>query len=203
MRLVTSALVTFWFLVLVGVLLAVALVRPETLEDLPRHLLDYSPRLLIAGSIAITGYAVAAATAGVVGFGLERASGRTVRRVARAVRWTIFSAAVILALAQLGLDTTILVLLTAVLGFGVMLSGALLVGLGGWDVAREIAAGRYFKRFILAGTEIDTGSESGIVVALHPATLELETEDGHRRHIPYSQLLKLGVTIRGAESGRT
>jgi len=191
-----AGLFTFWFLVLLGVLLAVALVRPETLEDLPRRLLDYSPRLLIAGLIVIAGYAIAAATAGVVGFGLERASGRTVRRVARTVRWAVFSAAVILALAQLGLDTTILILLTALLGFGVVLSGALLVGLGGQHVAREIAAGRYLRRYMRTGAVIDAGSESGRIVALHPATLEIETEAGDRRHVPYSPLLERGVTLR-------
>ena len=198
-----AGLFVFWFVALVGTLLAVALVRPETLEDLPRRVLDYSPRLLVAGFILIAGYAAAAFAAGVVGFGLERASGRALLRVSRVVRWGIFSAAVILALAQLGVDTTILILLTAIAGFGVALAAALLVGLGGRHLASEIATGRYLGRFLAEGTYVETAAESGRVVALHPATVELETAEGRRRHVPYTRLLDAGMTIGQPASGPT
>jgi MFS family permease len=194
-----AGLFIFWFLTFLGLLFAVALVRPDTLEDLPRQMLDYSPRLLVAGFILIAGYAAAAAASSVVAFGLERASGHGVLRVARVIRWSIFAAAIILALAQLGIDTTILILLTGLLGFGIALSGALLVGLGGQHLSREIASGRYLRRFVRPGFGIEAASESGRVVALHPATVELETDAGHRRHVAYSRLLESGFTIQSSE----
>jgi hypothetical protein len=191
-----AGLFVFWILGLVGALFAISMVRPETLEDLPRQVLDYIPRLVAAGLIVIVGYAVAVGASRLVAFGLERASGRTVARAVAVARWAIVGAAAILALAQLGVDTTILILIVALFGFSLALSSALLVGLGGWSLAREIAAGRYFRRFMATGQAIATGSEEGRVVALHPATVELEHADGVRRHVPYTRLLESGLSIR-------
>ncbi len=194
-----AGLFAFWFLSLVGVLLAVALVWPETLEDVPRQLLDYMPRLLAAGLILFAGYAVAVAASRLLMFGLERASGRTARRAGSIARWTVLGAAILLALAQLGVDTTVLLIVVGLAGFGVALSGALLVGLGGRPAAREISAGRYVARFLDAGMQLQFGEETGKVVELHPATLELESTQGGKRHVPYTQLLTAGFTISPAQ----
>ncbi len=193
-----TGLFVFWVVTLIGALAAIAMVRPETLEDLPRQVLDYTPRLLAGGLILLGGYALAVGASRLVAFGLERASGRTVARVATLVRWGILGAAFILALAQLGLDTTILVLLVAVVGFGLALSTALLVGLGGQHLAREIAAGRYLSRFIEQGASIESEAGSGRVIALHPATIELESPGGPRQ-LPFTKLLAAGFTIQAAE----
>ncbi len=192
-----AGLFVFWVVTLIGALASIAMVRPETLEDMPRQVLDYTPRLLAGGLILLGGYALAVGASRLVAFGLERASGRTVARVATLVRWGILAAALILALAQLGLDTTILVLVVAVVGFGFGLSAALLVGLGGQQLAREIAAGRYLARFVEPGASIESDAGSGRVVALHPATIELEAPDGARQ-LPFTKLLAAGFTIRDA-----
>lgn len=193
----------FWIFTVAGTLAAVALVNPDTLEDVPRQALDYTPRVLAAGLIVFGGYATAVISSRFISFGLERASGRTTARVATLVRMAVLSAAAILALAQLGVDTTILVLLIAIAGSGLALSSALLVGFGGRDIAREIAAGRYLTRYLTTGTTVQSGSESGKIIALHPATAEIETADGHKRHVPYSRLLKEGVTLMASpDEGR-
>lgn len=192
-----AGLFVFWVLTLAGALAAVAMARPATLDDLPRQVLDYTPRLLVAGLIVLAGYSISVGAARLVGYGFERASGRTVARTAALVRWSIFAAAVILALAQLGVDTTILVLLVGLIGFGVALSTSLLIGFGGRQVASEVAAGRYLARFLRVGAIVDTGAFSGAIVALHPATLEIEAGSGATRHVPYTKLMESGLTLRG------
>lgn len=190
-----TGLFVFWVLALSGALAAIAMVRPETLEDLPRQVLDYTPRLLVAGLILLAGYSVALGASRVVAFSLERASGKTIVRTAGLVRWAILGAALILALAQLGVDTTILTLLVGLVGFGIALSAAILIGLGGRPLAREIAAGRYLGRFLSQGLVIEAEGYAGRVVRLHPATVELETASGAMQHVPYSRLLASGITI--------
>ena len=194
-----AGLFAFWFLSLIGALLAVALIQPETLQDVPRQLLDYMPRLLAAALILFTGYAVAVAASRLLMFGLERASGRTARRAGAIARWVVLAAAILLALAQLGVDTTVLLIVVGLAGFGVVLAGALLVGLGGRPLAREISAGRYVARFVDPGMYLESGARSGTVVGLHPATLELENPSGGQRHVPYSQLLTDGFTTSAAK----
>lgn len=197
-----SGLFVFWIFVIIGALAAVGMVNPDTLEDVPRQVLDYTPRLLSAGLILLAGYALGLAASRLVSFGLERASGRTAVRITNVVRWVVVTAAVILALAQLGVDTTILVILVGVAAAGFALSGALLIGLGGRDIAREIAAGRYLTRYVTTGSVIESGEEAGRIVTFHPATAELETTNGHRRHVPYTRLLAGGVTMTEQASGR-
>lgn len=196
-----TGLFVFWIFAIVGGLAAVAMVNPDTLDDVPRQVLDYTPRLLAAGLILLAGYALGLAASRLVSFGLERASGRTAARISTVVRWVVVGAAMILALAQLGVDTTILVILVGVAGAGIALSAALLVGLGGRDIAREIAAGRYLTRYMAPGSVIESGDETGRIVTFHPATAELETANGQRRHVPYTRLLAGGVTMTGRAPG--
>ena len=195
-----AGLSAFWFLSLVGALLAIGQIQPETLQDVPRQLLDYMPRLLAAGLILFTGYAVAVTASRLLIFGLERASGRTARRAGAIARWAVLAAAILLALAQLGVDTTVLLILTGLAGFGIALAGALLVGLGGHPLAREISAGRYISRFVDPGMHLHYGQETGKVTQLHPATIELESPQGGRQHVPYTQLLTNGFTVNPAKN---
>lgn len=190
-----AGLFTFWIVALTSLLVATSLVRPESLESLPRQLLDYTPRLLAAGLILLGGYAIAGAAARLVSFAFEQASGRSVVRAGRIVRWTLLGAAGVLALAQLGVDTTILLVIVAVFGGSIGLAGALLVGFGGRDIAREIAAGRYVSRYVDVDASVTVDSETRTVIALHPATIEVSGEDG-TTHLPYTALLENGFSTR-------
>lgn len=190
-----AGLFAFSFVTLVSVLIAVSLVEPTTLEDLPREVLGYTPRLLVAGLIMLAGYVIAIGAARLVAFGTERASGRQVARFSTFVRWAVLLATGLLALAQLGIDTTALLLILGVGGFGLALGAGLLIGLGGRQVAAEVAAGRYLARRLKVGTLIEWDGSSGTISALHPAGLELDLGEGSVRLVPYTALLAAGVTL--------
>lgn len=187
----------FWLAVAAGVVLAVAAVEPQTIEDIPADVLAYLPRVLAAGLILLAGRALAVATAAGTGRAVARAVGRPSPQVATVVRVGVNLAAAVLALAQLGVDTTVLVVLSAGAAVSFGLSFALLVGLGGRDAAREIAAGRYLRRFVVPGSTVRSGALEGSVVALHPLTLELATADGRRLHLPHSHLLVSALEVVG------
>lgn len=184
-----TATFLFWLSVATGVVFAVAVVEPRTIEDVPADVLAYVPRVFAAGLILLAGRAVAVVCAAATGRAVARALGRPSGQVVAVVRVGVNLAAVVLALSQLGVDTTILVVLAGGLAVSFSLAFALLVGLGGSNVAREIAAGRYLRRFVSPGATLRSSGLSGSVVALHPLTIEVLTDDGRRLHVPHSRLL--------------
>lgn len=186
----------FWFFTVVGVVFAIGLVSPETLRPLPRQVLDYLPRVLAGGLIIIGGWALAIVASNVLAAALSRATGRLEREFELVIRYTIVSLVAVLALAQLGVNVTIITVLVAVVALTCGASVAALIGFGGKQVSAEIAAGRYLRTFLDVGDQLVAGEFNGTVVALHPATVELEALDGARLHAPYSRVLAIGPTIR-------
>jgi MFS family permease len=196
-----SALFSFWFLTTGGIVVAVGILSPTSLRDLPASVLAYLPRVLVAGLILILGRALAALGSVVIGQALSRATGQRHSQITGVLRATVLSAAVVLAVAQLGVDTTFLILAVAALLFALGTAFALLVGLGGRDVARELAAGRYIRRVLRPGDAVNTGEVRGVVVAIHPATIELETTDSATLHVPYTRLLEHGFQMESSADG--
>lgn len=185
----------FWFFTLVGIVFAVGMVSPETLEPLPRQILDYLPRILAAGLIIIGGWALAILASSVLGAALSRATGRLEREFEVAIRYAIVALAAILALAQLGVNVTVVTVLVAVISLTIGASIAVLIGHGSRQIAGELAAGRYLHGFIDMGDHVSAGEYEGYVVGIHPATLELEGPGGGRRHAPYSRVLEAGPIV--------
>lgn len=179
----------FWVALAIGIMIGVGLLAPGTVRPLPGQVLAYMPRLLLAGVLLIVGYAAAAATNAVLSGGLARATGRTRREAALSLRIAIMTTVLLLALSQLGVDTTILTIAAAALLSGTALAVALLAGLGGRDLAREIAAGRYLRRIVRPGDHIVTSHVTGRITTLHPATTEVHTDTTGTLHVPHTQLL--------------
>jgi small-conductance mechanosensitive channel len=191
-----AAAIVFWVALAAGIAIGVGLLAPDAVRPLPEHVLSYLPRVLVAGLMLITGYAAATATAIILSGGLARATGRTRREAALSLRIAIMTMVTLLALGQLDVDTTILTIAVAALLFGTATALALLIGLGGRDLAREVAAGRYLQRIIRPGDHIETTRVTGRVTTLHPATIEVETEPAGTLHVPHTHLLSDSIHVR-------
>ena len=88
------------------------------------------------------------------------------------------------------IDNTIIYILVGGIVLSLAFSFALLAGLGGQEVARNIAAGRSLRHQLVPGSIVGVGQVSGTVVELHPATVELERADGVHLHMPYSTMIR-------------
>jgi small-conductance mechanosensitive channel len=197
------ASVLFSVIFIVGLVVALGFVHPDSLETIPEDLFEFLPRLLAAVIVLIGGniFATLARTA------TDKAlRGTAAHRFGPAlVRWTILSFTAILAAAQLGVDTTIINIAAAALLFGLAAAMALLVGLGGRGVAAEVAAGRAWRTTLAVGDRIaaaDVGGAAidGVVVEIHPTMIELDV-DGRSVLVPNSQLLDVVVErIRDADA---
>lgn len=190
-----TATFLFLFFTALGVIVAIGFTNPETLEPIPADLVRKSPRILAAGLILIAGRAIAFALGGAVNSAFAASTSRVRSQIGAAGRFLVYAVALVLALSQLGVDTTILSIIAAAVVFGLAGAFALLVGLGGREMGGELAAGRHLARLIHVGDHIAidgaTGEPvDGVILALHPASVELAADDGVI-HLPNT------VVVRG------
>lgn len=178
----------FWFAIAGGLVFSLAMASPETLEPIPASVIAYLPRVLVGALILLVGRILAVTAATAIGKALSHAAGGRQRLVERVVRTIVMTGTGILALSQLGVDTTILTILVAGLVFGTALSVALLSGTGGRQVAQNVAAGRSLQRALVPGQVLTAQGISGRIERLHAVTVEVRTRLG-TTHIPYAQLL--------------
>ncbi|NIR36786.1 MAG: hypothetical protein GWN79_09020, partial [Actinobacteria bacterium] len=143
-----TATFLFLFFTALGVIVAIGFTEPDTLEPIPADLVRKSPRILAAGLILIAGRAIAFALGGMIRSAFEGSTPRIQAQIGATARFVVYAVALVLALSQLGVDTTILSVIAAAVVFGLAGAFALLVGLGGRDLGAELAAGRYLHRMV-------------------------------------------------------
>ena len=183
-----ASLFAFWLFTATGIVVAVAMSSPATLEPVPRDILNWLPNAAVAGLFLIAGYAVGLTLSAALGGALTRASGQRRRWVERLVRGVIVAGSAILALDQVGVDTTILHILIGAAAGGLAAALAGVAIMGSRHVAADVAAGRVLQRW-LSGATIESASASGAVVDLGVThAVIVDPVSGRRRLVPYSVL---------------
>ena len=190
----------FWTFVAVGIVVAVGITSPKTLEPIPAQLVLYLPRVLVGGLWLIMGKVLGVLASAAVGQTMQRATGKRQFGVERAIQSVTLVLSVLLALTQLGINTDILNMFVAGLIGAISLAAALLAGFGGRQVASHIAAGRSMRRVIRPGSHLSSGNVSGLVLEMHPVTVELQSDDGQSLHVPYGELLRGPVQVVAASA---
>jgi small-conductance mechanosensitive channel len=185
----------FWLCVAAGVLTAVGFTAPDTLRPIPTDLLAWLPRVLAAGLILLAGYAAGGALSAAFATGAQRALGQRSSAVELGTRWGIMAAAIILALTNIGVETTTLQIVVAGAILTVGLTASLLAGLGGQGVAKSVAAGRALRNELNVGDRIKTNTFEGTIVALRPAVVILQETDA-TTIVSYETLLTEPFQIR-------
>ena len=190
-----TAMFLFLFFTVLGVIVAIGFTNPDTLEPIPADLLRKSPRVLAAGLILIAARAIAYAVGGMVASVFAGSTSRVRSQVTASLSLLVYAVAIVLALSQLGVDTTILSIIAGAASFGVAGAFALLVGLGGRELGGELAAGRYLQRLVRVGDVVDIDGLHGRIVALHPASVELTTNDGASVHVANTRFSRGEVRV--------
>ena len=123
------------------------------------------------------------------------------RQILSAVRITILSLAVLLAVRQLGFETTVINLGVAAIFFGIAGAMMLLIALGGREVAAEVASTRVVRRLLRPGDQVKLDDLGGTVVAVHPTTIEIVSETSETLLVPSSRFVKGTFSIVRAAPG--
>jgi small-conductance mechanosensitive channel len=188
----------FSLAIVVGLIVALGIVNPDSLETLPTDLVSFLPKLLTGFIVVIVGNAAAGLAAGAASQALARAGSGAQRMVPKVVRAGIIAASVILAANQVGIDTTIITLAVAAVFFSVGLAGALMIGLGSRTVSGELAAARALRQLLNEGDVVVLDGVRGTVVHVHSTATELELSGGVRRLVPNSHFMSSAIEIERA-----
>lgn len=183
--------------IIVGLLVALGFVAPDELEQLGDDAIAFLPRaisalVIVIGANVASTFAAAAVAKSLAG------TGAAARFAPIITKFAILGGGAIVAAGQTKVDTAVINIAVAALLFGVAGSLALLTGLGGRQVAGEIAAGRAWRSSLRSGDRIraairpsSPGVEAiveGVVVGVHPTAVEVDSL-GTTVFVPNSRLL--------------
>ncbi len=189
--------VLFWGIMLTGVAGSLSVLGLSSLESTMDQIVNLSGRALVALVILIAGVMSAGWLAELVAREAERAELRGANAFRRIVFMTIIGIAALLAAAQLGLETYVVVILAVVVLATVGLVTALAMGQGLALLSGNIAAGRYVQDGTAVGDVISVDGVEGTVEELGYASVTVRSEDGNLYRIPNRTLLENVVRKRG------
>ncbi len=185
-----------------GLIITLGIISPSSLEPFPTQIVQFLPRVLITVLLFLVGSTVASIVSGIVGLAATKSTGKPQPGIVRLVRTVVTGLIGLLAIGQLGVNTKVLDTLTQAAVFATAATLALLCVSGGRDIASNVSSGRYLRRIIHAGDQIESDDGSGTVVALHGATIELHDADGSVLHVPNQLLLQKTIRVRPGAAER-
>ena len=188
--------VLFWGVMLTGVAGSLSVLGLSSLESTMDQIVNLSGRALVALVILIAGIMSAGWLAELVAREAEQAGLRGSNAFRRVVFTTIVAVSALLAAAQLGLETYVVVLLAVVVLATVGLVAALALGQGLALLSSNIAAGRYVQDGTEVGDVIAVGNVEGTIEELGYASITVRSEDGDLYRIPNRTLLENVVRKR-------
>jgi len=181
-----------------GLVVALGIIEPDAVSQLRNDAISFIPKILTAVIIVIIANVVSSFVVAALGTALAHAPMHVQRQASSLARGLILVMAILLAVGTLGVDTTVVNLGVAAVFFAAAASFTLLVGLGGREVAGEVASTRAVRRLVRVGDVISVGRGdrrvSGTIVAVHPTAVEIET-GGDAILVPSSRLLSGTVQV--------
>lgn len=190
---------SFSLILVIGLLVALGFVQPDSVAKLRDDTIEYLPRALSALIVVILGGVIGTIVSTATRESVGRTMGRMGEKIPTVVKGVITAFSAILAASQLGIDTTVINIVVAGVVFGLALAFALVIGMGSRPVATEIATGRAVRRLLAPGDVVNTPSITGTVLALHPTAVELQVGD-NARLVPYSTLSADTMTVTRSET---
>ena len=193
------ASLVLWAGIVTGLIVALGVVSPSALDQLPRDVVSFIPRVISAAIVVIVANVGASFAQTAIAPALGRMPSSAQRQILNGVRITILSLAVLLAVRQLGFDTTVINIGVAAILFGASGAMMLLIGLGGRDVAEEVASTRVLRRLVNPGDQVHLEDVQGRVLAVHPTTVEIASDGGEILLVPSSRFVTGTFSIVRAE----
>lgn len=186
-------------LIVVVVIAAISLLGFGALSAALNAVVLFVPKLLVAVAIVIAGVVVADFLRRRIEPLLDQmAVGAPIGQMTEMVVVAIFA---LTALALVGVPTTILLALVALVVAAGVLSVALAFGLGGREVAREVSAGRSLAGVYRVGERVTVAGVTGEITALEPVAIVVRDDDGTSVRVPNHLLVETVVRVHAPEAG--
>ncbi len=185
------------FLIIVVVFAAVSLLGLQFLSISLNQAILELPRIFIAAALLLAG--------AVVGGAARQRTDRLTYQLdfpvplGQIVQVAVLAVFGILAAAEIGIATALLLVMIGVLLAAVSGTFTLAFGLGSREVARSLSAGRYLRHDYRVGQEISFGDVRGRITRIHSTSTMLDAGAGRSIRVPNHLLLDSIVTIYADE----
>jgi small-conductance mechanosensitive channel len=166
------------------------IIDPDQADTLFDATLRYIPRAFVAVIVVVVASALGEILGEIVDSAVRPMSPVMAARAGLVVKSVVVAVGVIIVLQHLGVSADIILILSAAVAFGAALTIALLIGLGGVPVARQVAAGRHVQERYETGQIIRVGDVEGRIVSIGLSTTRLEAMDGGFVEIPNQSFLE-------------
>lgn len=177
----------FWIGMVLSLMIATEALGLSRVSAWLGEIAIYLPRLVVAGVIVAVGVVFGR----LAGAGIERAAESAGVEygagVGRFLRLGITVASFVVALDQLGLETTFLTTGLLIVVATMLGAAALAFGLGARTTVANILASHYLRKLYAVGQSVRIGERQGRIVDIKPTFVILQTDDG-RLVIPAEQL---------------
>ena len=189
------ARLVYWAVFLVFLSASASIIGLEQVADVIRAIFSYIPSVIAALIIIIIGVYVAKLLRDSIIALFRGADVPYAPYVAGGAQVLVYAFVIVLALQQLGLDTTILMSNISIIIAGVMLAFAISFGLGSREVMDNIVRMHYLRDVISIGDTIDIDEISGKVAKITRTGVIIQTDDG-TMHFISAQILSEYFSFR-------
>ncbi|MBV9337307.1 MAG: mechanosensitive ion channel [Solirubrobacterales bacterium] len=181
------------FLTIVVIFAALSLLGLQFLSVSLNQAILELPRLFVAAALVLAGAVVAGAAR-------QRTDRLTYQLdfpvpLGQIVQIAVLAVFGIIAAAEIGISTTLLLVMIGVLVAAVSGTFTLAFGLGSREVARALSAGRYLRYDYHVGQEISFGDVRGRITRIHSTSTMLDAGAGRSIRVPNHLLIDSIVTI--------
>jgi len=185
------------FLIIVVVFAALSLLGLQFLSVSLNQAILALPRIFIAAALILAGAVVAGAAR-------QRTDRLTYQLdfpvpLGQIVQIAVLAVFGIIAAAEIGISTAVLLVMIGVLLAAVSGTFTLAFGLGSREVARALSAGRYLRNDYRVGQEISFGDVRGRITRIHSTSTVLDAGAGRSIRVPNHLLLDSVVTVYAEE----
>lgn len=192
------ARVVYWIVLLVFLIAATESLGLPGVVDALGGLVAYLPNVLAAVLILLLGSLIAGVVGGTLGTLTTQVGVAAGPLLGQVVRYVIIAFAVILALDQLGIETTLLIAAAIAIIAATALALALAFGIGSRELAHNIMAGFHTRDAFSLGQQLNVRGHIGRLVSVGPVKTTLETKNG-MVSLPNSVLMDEEVTLMPEE----
>jgi len=173
----------YWLVIVFFVMVALRSLGLPGLAEMLGRLIVYLPNLLIAALFVLGGFLLGNAVRDRVTAGARAAVSDHTDTLAAWTRMIIIILAVLVALAQIGLDVELFENILTIFVAALAIAVALAFGLGAGPTVANIISARYLRKNYQAGQVIRIDKQQGRILEILPTGVMLETEAG-RTFIP-------------------
>lgn len=170
--------VAFWLVMAVFLLAAVRVLDLPILDELVSELGGYLPKLIAVGAILLGGYVAGFAARGAINRALAGAGIAYSDGTARFVQGFIVIIAGVVAIDELGVDTTFIAVMVGIVSGATLFGAALALGIGSGPSVANLLAAYHVQRNYRVGQTVKVAGVLGRILEIGDTSIIVENDEG-------------------------